>query len=191
MNEEITFNNTVFPVSLETDRLVLRKMTADDVDDLFAIGSDPETSYWAGMAPMETPDEAHDYIYMGNCFAEEVQYGITEQGLNRVVGVLDTTKEYMNGKPVYFIGYFLSKEVEGRGYMTESLRELCDEIFLCTDVNTIMLEIRPDNAASRAVARHCGFVQNANQKEWRLNLYDKPLDEFILTRESFYYGEVI
>ncbi len=48
-----------------------------------------------------------------------------------------------------------------------------------------MCEIRPDNLPSRRVVERCGFVRDAEQKHWRLNYYDKPLEEYYLYRESF------
>ena len=112
-------------------------------------------------------------------------YGITVKGENRVIGLVGVNKnaDWSNNWTTE-LGYFLSKEYRGHGYMPEAVSAICNEMFDTDGAERVMLEIRKDNIPSREVARKCGFSQNENQTHWRLNLYGKPLDEFILERGS-------
>lgn len=171
--------------TIETDRLVLRPMTNADAADLLSLGGDAATAYWAGMEPLKDIKDAEEMIYWGNVFADEPQYAITEKGADKVVGVISASYGWdMAGEPELALGYLLSPEVTRRGYMTEAVKAVCGDIFENTRWNKVMLEIRPDNIPSRGVAAKCGFVQNAAQREWRLNHYGKPLDEFFLYTEK-------
>ena len=44
--------------SLETERLILRKFTEQDIDALFAIYSDPEVNTYLPWFPLKTLEEA-------------------------------------------------------------------------------------------------------------------------------------
>lgn len=82
------------------------------------------------------------------------------------------------------VGYILSPEYQGNGYMTEALKAVCKSYFEATSQDRIMCQIRRDNLPSRRVAEKCGFVQDPDQKEWALNYYHKPLDDFYLYDEK-------
>lgn len=170
--------------TIETGRLVLRKMTLADAPDVMDFCSRQQTAYWAGMEPMRQIADAEDVISWGNVFEDDLQYGITEKGSDRVVGILGAEVDYREGEMLYVLGYLISPEVEGRGFMTESVTSLCERLFENTPVDRIMCEIRPDNIPSRRVAAKCGFLQDPCQRHWRLNLYGKPLDEFFLERRA-------
>lgn len=162
---------------IETDRLILRPVSETDAEDIYAIGSDQETAYWAGMHRYDNLDDAICEIW---CLDG---YGITVKGEDRVIGLVgvnesaDATNNWTTQ-----LGYFLSKECRGHGYMPEAVSAICNNMFETDCTERVMLEIRQDNIPSREVARKCGFTQNENQTHWRHNLYDMPLDEFILER---------
>lgn len=163
---------------IETERLVLRPLAEADVDDLYAIGSDEQTAYWAGMDKYGNKEDAMDEIlYLEG-------YGITVKGEDKVIGIVcvNDFADRWNSWTAS-LGYFLSRECRGQGYMPEAVSAICSVMFESEGARRVMLKIRKDNIPSRAVARKCGFIQNAQQTRWRLNLYGKPLDEFILEKE--------
>ena len=68
----------------------------------------------------------------------------------------------------------------------EAVEAVCRELFSEPYVREIILEILPDNAASRGVARRVGFTL-LGVEPWAKpcgSLDGKPLDTFIITREA-------
>ena len=168
---------------IETERLVLRQLTEEDAADILEFSSDPRTAYWAGMEPMKDLAEAKEAIELGNFFMAEPQYGITVKGSDKVVGTISVSEDLdMSNRLQTILGYLISPDYEGRGYMSEAVKALCVHLFSTTRIPRIMVEIRPDNLPSQGVARKCGFVRNAAQVRRRLNHYGKPLDEYFLER---------
>lgn len=55
------------------------------------------------------------------------------------------------------IGYSLISEARGRGFATEAVRALTEEVFTSTDISEIQACCLPDNVASRAVLARTGF----------------------------------
>ena len=49
-------------VYLETERLILRRFTPDDLDDLVALDSDPEVMRWVTGAPTPREELEHDIL---------------------------------------------------------------------------------------------------------------------------------
>ena len=47
---------------LETERLILRKLTLQDADDIFAYGSDPEVSRFMTWETHKSIEEARSFI---------------------------------------------------------------------------------------------------------------------------------
>ena len=166
---------------ITTERLVLRQMTKDDTPDVFSFMSDFHTAYWAGMRPLKTLEEAWDAIYWGNIFGEEPQYGLTVKGSDKVIGTISVSKgRDSEGHLSVFLGYLILPEHTRKGYMSEAVKAVCDDIFRRNRAGKIICEIRKDNIPSRGLATKCGFVQNPDQMKWETNFYGKELDEFIL-----------
>ncbi len=73
------------------------------------------------------------------------------------------------------VGYWLSKECEGRGIVTRSCARLMDHVFDDVGMRRFVLEAALDNTGSRAVAERLGMRLEGETKdrEW---LYDRWVD---------------
>jgi ribosomal-protein-alanine N-acetyltransferase len=59
----LTLNFTPFP-TIETDRLLLRRITTDDVSEIFELRSNPETMKYIPRPLVKTNEEALEHIAM-------------------------------------------------------------------------------------------------------------------------------
>lgn len=59
------------------------------------------------------------------------------------------------------IGYWVDREVAGRGVMTTALALAVDHCFSVVDLHRVQVDIRPENAASRRVVEKLGFREEA------------------------------
>ncbi len=74
--------------TLETDRLLLRKLEADDVDDVFAYASDPEVAKytsWPAHATIEDSAEFLAYVLELYRKGQVAPWGVVHEG--KVVGI--------------------------------------------------------------------------------------------------------
>ena len=171
--------------TIETERLVLRRMTEDDAADLLKMCSDEDTAYWAGMPCMKDIDDALYYIECENRIQNGCMYGIRLKGDDKFIGEISIWVERdSNGARRSVLGYVLAKEHRGNGYMPEAVKSVAEHIFKHSRVPLVMVEIRADNLQSLAVAQKCGFVKNTDQITFRLNFYQKPLEEYFLYRTA-------
>ncbi len=73
------------------------------------------------------------------------------------------------------IGYWLSKDFAGKGYMTEAMTEIEKIIFNNTIINRIVIKCDAENLASAGVAKKLGFELEGRQRQNRFNPYFKEL----------------
>ncbi|MBK9739742.1 MAG: GNAT family N-acetyltransferase [Actinobacteria bacterium] len=178
---------------VETARLTLRRFTADDVDDLVALDSDPEVMFFV-TGGLPTPRaEIEDVILP--CWLEY-------QETSRVVGfwaALDAASgEFLgwfhlrprDGAPPdeLELGYRLRRAVWGRGLATEGSRALIGLAFTATGASRVVAETMVAHAASRRVMEKCGMTPvRVFQADWPYRIPGDELGdvEYSLRREDW------
>ena len=134
-----------------TERLILRPFVDGDEEEVFALMSDDYICKMAGIKPYETVEEAESFMERWRNEA----YAITERDNDKVIGIIQTPCFPWSG--FAGLGYWLAEEYRGRGYMTEAVEAVKEELFGCWWCDMIMLYVYEDNPASRNVAIKCGF----------------------------------
>ena len=140
---------------LETPRLRLREMIADDADHAFALNNDPEVLRYTGDDPFATVEEARDFLvaypaYKRDGFgrwAVELHDGtwLGWCGLRRQVdGTVD-------------LGYRLLRAHWGQGYATEAGRACIDLGFTRFGLDTIIARVVRANVGSVRVLEKLGM----------------------------------
>src|SRR5688500_17921228 len=116
-------------IFLETERLILRRFTADDVDNLVDLDSDPDVMYYNSggrPTPREEIERGHIPAYL-DYYRHYEGYGFwaaIEKGTGAFLGWFHF-RPY-EGAPVDQpeLGYRLRKSAWGKGYGTEGARAL-------------------------------------------------------------------
>ena len=162
-----SYNGKELP-RLETERLILRQRTADDVEDMFAYAGLPEVCYPAGFPPVDSLEAERDYFenrYFENLKKKELPsgYGITVKGDDRVIGSVDFNHRHEDD--VLEIGYTLHPDYWGRGYVPEAARALIDLAFEELGLHKIELSCFGYNVQSRRVAEKLGFTLEARIRD--------------------------
>ena len=73
------------------------------------------------------------------------------------------------------VGYSVVREHRGRGIATEALRAVVREAFENLELRRVRAYTMPDNAASRAVLRNAGFVEDATLPHGA-TVHGRPVD---------------
>lgn len=138
--------------TLVTKRLILRGPKPTDLDDLFAIFSNPDAmAYWS-TAPHEHRDVTQERLdRMVADFATKPTYFIFERA-GRAVGMGGMFSE---GD----LGYILHPDHWRQGLATEAIRAVIDHVWATTDYQQLQAGLDPRNAGSKALLTRLGFVQ--------------------------------
>jgi ribosomal-protein-alanine N-acetyltransferase len=139
------------PDQITTDRLILRRFKEEDLNDVFALMSDDYICKMAGIPIFKTLERAKRF--MDNW--EEDAYAITEKGCDKVIGIIQISSLWWRREA--HLGYWLSEEYRGKGYMTEVVKAVCEVTFAEWWCEEIRIYVYVGNEASKNVALKCGF----------------------------------
>ncbi len=150
---------------IETKRLILRKMTIDDLDDLLLIFSDPKVmeSFGGGLFDRTKMEK---WIRRNLDHQDRYGYGLFSVILKEsgeLVGDCGLEHMEVDGMPEVEIGYDFLSSYWGRGLATEAASAVRDYAFHQLRLQRVISLIRPDNPASMRVAEKMGMVR---EKEW-------------------------
>ena len=98
---------------------------------------------------------------------EMMTYGIWTKDDNQLIGEIDTSQLNYDRQEVE-IGYLLFKKYTGKGYITEAVKALEDNLFE-RGFNRLIIITDLENKTSQNVAIRCGYVQEAFMRKWFYN----------------------
>lgn len=149
-------------VYLETERLILRQLTADDLEALVALDGDPAVMRYLGGEP--TPrDEIAGVIlphWLGY-YRRGERYGFwaaIERESGAFLGWFHFRPSRGAGDDEPELGYRLRRSAWGQGYGTEGSRALIEKGFREFGVRRVVASTDIENRASRRVMEKCGMT---------------------------------
>lgn len=153
---EDVFHN--LPV-LKTERLVLRRLTLEDAEAVFAYARDPEV---VRHLPWQVHLTLADTMtYVNDVLAKQETSQVTAWAvIYKPEGMVVGSAGYNWWQPEHRraeIGYVLARRLWGKGLMTEAVREILNFGFSRMELNRIQAMCRAENPASARVMEHCGM----------------------------------
>jgi ribosomal-protein-alanine N-acetyltransferase len=154
--------------TLQTPRLILRRMTLDDAEAMFAYASDPQVT--RNLA-WETHRTLVDSLAFLQASLEQYRKGeVAPWGIVLVeTGTLTGTIGYMDWDPRHAraeVGYAIGRRYWGRGLMTEALRAVLHFGFRRMYLNRVQALCYPENRASARVMEKVGMRYEGTIGEW-------------------------
>ncbi|MEU5363207.1 GNAT family N-acetyltransferase [Streptomyces sp. NPDC005925] len=146
------------PVTLTTDRLLLRTVGPQDADAVHAAVQEPDIPRWTTIPSPYLPEHARSFTeqQVPDGWANESMFtfGLFPSA-GPLAGMLGITMLSLGAAE---IGFWAAREHRGRGYVTEAALAAARWAF--TDLRIDRLEWRAEvgNHASRAVAERTGFT---------------------------------
>ncbi|MDR3748005.1 MAG: GNAT family N-acetyltransferase [Acidobacteriota bacterium] len=173
--------DTSLDVVIETERLLLRRMTPSDADAIFAVIGDPVAMQYYPQ-PF-TRDDAAEWIERNLLRYNEHGYGLFGVVLKsggEVIGDCGLVQQLVEGEPHLEVGYHLQRRHWGNGYATEAARRCMEYAFTQLGTDKVVSLIRPENLPSRRVAE-----RNGMQVERQVTFADLPHLLYAMTRENY------
>ena len=158
--------------TLETKRLILRRMNMNDAKDVFAYSKDPEVARYVLWSAQKELWEAKDYCrFMMRRYRNDQpsSWGIIDKATNSLVGTIGYM-DYNEDNATVEVGYSLARWLWNGGYMTEALTRVIAYTFEAMDVNRIEAQHELENPSSGRVMQKCGMRKEG---ELRQRLYNK------------------
>jgi RimJ/RimL family protein N-acetyltransferase len=148
-------------IFLETQRLALRRFTAEDVDILIELDSDPEVMRFITGGRPSSREEIETLIMPAFLGYDERFRGLgfwaaVEKSTGRFIGWFHLRPAEGAADDVE-LGYRLRRSVWGKGYATEGSRALIDKAFAEYGARRVFASTMVVNVASRRVMEKSGL----------------------------------
>ncbi len=147
---------------IETERLLLRPLHADDLEAWYEMDSDPEVHIYLGNNPVTDKQHLHDVL--GNLQQQYIDNGIgrwavTDKNTHEFLGWagLKLMKKPGENSPYYDLGYRLLRKHWGKGYATEAALAWVKYGFNEMNLPEICGRTNVGNSASKNVLQKAGL----------------------------------
>ena len=174
--------------TLETERLILRKMVLNDAEAVFAYASNSEVSRYTLWETHRSIEDSRAFLEFATQKYEnggEPDWGIVYRGNGCLVGacgLVNWEAEHARAE----VGFVLSREYWGRGLMSEAVRAILRFGFERMNLNRIEARCIAENAASARVMEKAGMVYEGtlHQREYIKGAY-RDIKLYAILKKGF------
>jgi ribosomal-protein-alanine N-acetyltransferase len=166
--------------TLETPRLILRKILPRDEEDMYEYSRDPETSKYLLWEPHTSRSytKGHisylQYLYQNARFFD---WALIEKKSGKMIGTCGFTEIYERKKTAE-VGYVLSPLFHRQGIAPEALGRIMEYGFETLGLKKLSGRFMEDNLASQKVLLKMGYCEDTEKKEY---FYKRGKKQRILT----------
>lgn len=158
--------------TIETDRLRLRAITAEDVDDFFAVYSNVEVMRYWSTPPLPDKEAASKVIreiQEGFKNRQMLKWGLALREDDKLIGSVTLFHPDFTHRRVE-VGYALGREYWQKGYMQETLNAVFNYAFDELNFHRLEADVDPRNTASIRILERLGFQREGYLRErWQVN----------------------
>jgi ribosomal-protein-alanine N-acetyltransferase len=174
--------------TLETERLILRKMVLNDAEAVFAYASNSEVSRYTLWETHRSIEDSRAFLEFATQKYEnggEPDWGIVYRGNGCLVGacgLVNWEAEHARAE----VGFVLSRDYWGRGLMSEAVRAILRFGFERMNLNRIEARCIAENAASARVMEKAGMVYEGTlrQREYIKGTY-RDIKLYAILKKGF------
>jgi [ribosomal protein S5]-alanine N-acetyltransferase len=150
--------------NLETERLLLRRVSIDDLNEILELRGNPETMKFIPRPLVKTEEDALNHFKMIDEKIEKnegINWAITVKGNPKLIGIIGHYRIQPENHRCE-IGYMILPQYNGQGIVTEAIKAVLEYGFEDMNMHSIEAVIDPDNSASERVLQKNGFIKEAH-----------------------------
>jgi len=153
--------------TLNTKRLILRRMLLSDAQDIYEYASDFEVSKTTNWSPHTSVEDSKIYLksmLKRYSYNQASEWGIVLKKTGKMIG----TCGFTSWLPAHYsgeIGYSLGQRYWNLGFTTEAIKKVIEFGFKNIKLNRIEARCRLDNPASERVMQKVGMEFEGIQRD--------------------------
>lgn len=186
--EDIEYYYHHFP-KLETERLILRKLTAYDVHDIKKYSADDRLyTYWGRRMSYKERDPSEMFRTVRKDKQPDcIRWGIEVKSTHEIIGEINLFN--IQNSRMGEIGYRIAFGRQGRGYCSEGVKRIIKFCFEDTSLQRLELRAMSANEASNRVAVKCGFIKEGTIRQGKFVHMYANYNLYGLLRSDLYPNE--
>jgi RimJ/RimL family protein N-acetyltransferase len=157
---------------MNTERLTIRRFTADDFNDVFEYLSDPEVVKYEPY-PAVTPEQGCEYLERMMNSADFWAVCLTDG--DKQIGQVYLAEKDQN---TWEVGYVFNSRYQRQGYASEAVARLLSHVFADCGAHRVFAHCNPENVPSWKLLERLGFRREAHLKQnvyFHTDEHDNPL----------------
>ncbi len=159
-----------WPITLQTERLVLRPWRESDAEALYTYAADPDIGPRAGWPAHQSLKESvqaiRDVLAVPETFAITLRDADDPDAPVGAIGLkVGEASDLAIGSNQAELGFWIGKPLWGKGYMPEAVREVMRHGFCDLGLEAIWAGHADDNDQSRRVQEKTGFSRQRSIKD--------------------------
>ena len=146
---------------LETERVILRPLTPDDLNNLFTFYSDPAVIQFIPDAPRTVAETQEELNWIIDVYYQQYGFGLwatLEKKSGAFMGRCGLIPWTIDQRQEVEVAYALAQSYWGQGYATEIARAIAHYGLVHLGLPRLISLIDPDHSASRRVAEKVGMT---------------------------------
>ena len=153
--------------TLETERLMLRRIWPSDLEDVNEYSADPAVPRFLLWSPHGSKKQTAQYLRIVDRKykkSEFYDWGVVYKETGKLIGTCGFTSfDVVNNSAE--IGYVLNSSFWGKGLGSEAARAVITFGFEALGLNRIEAIFMPENNSSRRVLEKCGMVREGVKRQ--------------------------
>ncbi|MBA2649606.1 MAG: GNAT family N-acetyltransferase [Legionella sp.] len=149
-----------FNLKIETERLLLRPFTMEDLDDFSRICADPEVMRFIGEGIPLDKEAVKQRMESWISLYKEQGFGLLALTLKenkKLIGFCGLIQQIVDGEAYIELGYRLDRDYWGKGIATKVALIMKDYAFQHLEIPYLISIIHVDNLASKSVVQKIGM----------------------------------
>lgn len=184
--------NHLGSVTLETERLILRKTIKEDIDELFYIELNPNLRRYLGIHKVGTSlnDNRNYFDFSKYDNLDFYRWSIVEKDTNKLLGCIYLNVHDEKARS-YGIDYFIREDSWNKGYVTEDSKCVLEFAFNKLNINRIESSGAKSNPGTLKVMEHIGLKYEGVRKDGIFYYYGGIQDLVLygITKEEYNTGK--
>jgi RimJ/RimL family protein N-acetyltransferase len=153
---------------VETERLILRHLVLDDLDDLYALYCDPDVSKYIPDMPRNYEETREELVWHMNGHPQHPELGLwatVHKETGEFIGRCGLLPWIIEGRFEVEVAYLLGKIYWGQGFGTEAAQAILNYGFKKLNLSRLICLIDSKNLASIRVAEKIGMAFEKEGKD--------------------------
>ncbi|MHA2181294.1 MAG: GNAT family N-acetyltransferase [Promethearchaeota archaeon] len=175
-------------IKIELERIVIRKFTLNDWEDLSEVGLKYETSKYAKYDHGPWPDSPDVYKGIVESWSKSDDFlAVILKVTNKLIGFISLPRR---GNAEFDFGFVFHPDFHGSGYATEGCEAVLKYIFEVFQADRISTGTAKENTPSCELLKRLGFIQvreaiTSLRKDEKGNPIEFSALDFTLSREEW------